>query len=119
MTGLFLISFIKFVMNAYPNLHDVSVIIFFMLMSITFVMNYVEGFYFLLAGLVFGISNSVFLWITWLERFSGNANFFFFQAIVVKAFLVLLFIQVFMGLDSKRKKYTRELCQESVKEKTQ
>jgi fatty acid desaturase len=110
MVGLLLISFVKFVMGAYPTLHDLNEIFFFLLMSITFVKSYVEAFYFLLAGILYAISNSAFLWVTWLKRFSGNANFFYFQVIVLNAFTVLLFIQVFMGLDGKRKKYSRQLA---------
>ena len=78
MAGLLLLSYVKFIMNPYPNLHDFSMIIFFTLMSITTVLHYVEGFYFMSAGLLFAIANSGLLWVTWLKRFSGNANFFYF-----------------------------------------
>ena len=109
MAGLLLLSYVKFIMNPYPNLHDFSVIIFFTLMSITTVLHYVEGFYFMSAGLLFAIANSGLLWVTWLKRFSGNANFFYFQTIVFNAFLVLLYLQVFIAVDQKRKKYAKEL----------
>ena len=78
MHGMLLISFVKVIMNQYPNLHDLSFIIFFLLMSITMVQNYVEGFYFLSSGVLYSVANTGFLWITWLKRFSGNANFFYF-----------------------------------------
>ena len=78
MSGVLLISFVKMIMNPYPNLHDLSFIVFFTLMSITMVQNYVEGFYFMSAGLLYAVANTGFLWITWLKRFSGNANFFYF-----------------------------------------
>ena len=78
MSGVLLISFVQVIMNPYPNLHDLSFVIFFILMSITMVQNYVEGFYFMSAGLLYAVVNTGFLWITWLKRFSGNANFFFF-----------------------------------------
>ena len=78
MAGVLLISMIKLVMNAYPTLHDLSIAIFFVLMSITLVQNQVEGFYSLLAGIGYAILNTLFTWVTWLKRFSGNANFFYF-----------------------------------------
>ena len=65
-------------MGAYPTLHDLNSIFFFLLMSINFVKSYVEAFYFLVAGILYAIANSAFLWVTWLKRFSGNANFFYF-----------------------------------------
>ena len=99
MAGLLLLSYVKFIMNPYPTLHDFSFVIFFTLMSITMVLHYVEGFYFMSAGLLFAIANSGLLWITWLKRFSGNANFFYFQTIVFNAFLVLLYLQVFIAVD--------------------
>ena len=78
MTGLLMISFVKFVMNRYPTLHDLSFIVFYVLMSFSLVCRYVEAFYFLVAGVLYAIGNTLFLWITWLKRFSGNANFFYF-----------------------------------------
>ena len=73
-----MISFVKFVMNRYPTLHDLSFIVFYVLMSFSLVCRYVEAFYFLVAGVLYAIGNTLFLWITWLKRFSGNANFFYF-----------------------------------------
>ena len=109
MAGLLLLSYVKFIMNPYPSLHDFSFVVFFTLMSITLVLHYVEGFFFMTGGLFFAIANSGLLWITWLKRFSGNANFFYFQTIVFNAFMVLLYLQVFIAVDQKRKKYAREL----------
>ena len=86
-------------------------------MSITFVLNYVEGFYFMSGGVLYAIANSGFLWITWLKRFSGNANYFYFQTIVLLSFLTLLYLQVFIGVDIKRKKYSRELAGMAEKDK--
>ena len=79
-------------MNTYPNLHDLSFVFFFILMSITMVLNYVEGFYVMIGGILYAVANTSFLWITWLKRFSGNANFFYFQVIVLNSFLVLLYL---------------------------
>ena len=104
-------------MNPYPNLHDFSFLVFFALMSINFVLNYVEGLYFMVGGVAYAIANTAFLWITWLKRFSGNANYFYFQTIVFLSFLTLLYLQVFIGVDLKRKKYARELAKMAVADK--
>ena len=98
------------VLNPYPSLHDLSFLIFFTLMTITFVLNYVEGFYFMSSSVLYAIANTAFLWVTWLKRFSGNANYFYFQTIVYLSFITLLYLQVFIGVDLKRKKYARELA---------
>jgi hypothetical protein len=102
-------------MGAYPTLQEVNDIFFFLLMSLTFIRSYVEAFYFFMAGILFAVTNSGFLWSTWLMRFSGNANFFFFQVIVLMAFSVLLYLQVFHGIDKKRKKYSRKLIEHEEK----
>ena len=59
----------------------------------------------LVFGILYAICASAFMWITWLQRFSGNANFFYFQTLAYNAFSVLLFIQIYMAVDGKRKKY--------------
>jgi hypothetical protein len=56
-------------------------------------------------GTAYAILNSGFLWLTWMQRFSGNANFFYFQTLVIQSFTVLFFIQVYIGVDAKRRKY--------------
>ena len=78
-----MIAFVKFVWNQYSTLHDLSIVIFFVLMNINLVFKNVEGVYFLFAGIFYGVCNTLFLWITWLRRFSGNANFFYFQIIAL------------------------------------
>jgi hypothetical protein len=51
---------------------------FFILLNITFVKKYTEGFYFLMwaAPTTYLIAAS--MYVTWLARFSGNANLFYF-----------------------------------------
>jgi len=78
MIGFLLVAFVKMVMNPYPTLHDLSMLTFMGLMNITFLVNHVEAFIFICFGVVYGIMNSWLLLITWLHRFSGNANFLFF-----------------------------------------
>jgi len=59
----------------------------------------VQALVFFQAGTAYALMNSVFLWITWLQRFSGNANFFYFQTLVIQAFFVIFFIQVYIAVD--------------------
>ena len=117
MVGFLLLSFVKLIMNPYPTLHDLSILSFLVLMNLTLVLSKVEAFVFISCGILYGIINTWLLLITWLHRFSGNANFFFFQIIVLDVFIVILFIQVFMAVDTKRKKYSNELLREEDKKK--
>ena len=117
MVGFLLLSFVKLIMNPYPTLHDLSILSFLVLMNSTLVLSKVEAFVFISCGILYGIINTWLLLITWLHRFSGNANFFFFQIIVLDVFIVILFIQVFMAVDTKRKKYSNELLREEDKKK--
>ena len=68
-------------------------------------LKYVEGYMILLIIVLFSILSTVFMWITWLDRFSGNANFFYFQTIVLNVPLIIVFIQVFKAVNEKVKKY--------------
>ena len=43
---------------------------------------------------LFAVMSMALLWCTWMWRFSGNANFFYFQTIVWNAAHVLLFINL-------------------------
>jgi hypothetical protein len=51
-------------------------------LDLPLVLNNLEGQLILLFGLVYSLQNTLFMWITWVDRFSGNANFFYFQTIV-------------------------------------
>ena len=110
MHGILLISFVKVIMNQYPNLHDLNFIVFFLLMSITMVQNYVEGFYFLSSGVMYSVANTGFLWITWLKRFSGNANFFYNQTLVYNVFGALLVLE-YVGAAVKSGRARRVACE--------
>ena len=52
--------------------------IFFILMNISFIKKHTDGFYFLMWAIptTFGIAAG--MYVTWLNRFSGNANMFYF-----------------------------------------
>lgn len=92
LVGFLLLSFVKMVMNPYPTLHDLSIVIFFLLMNITLISTYVEAFTFIVFGILYAVINTGLMLVTWLHRFSGNSNFLFFQDIVLDSFLVILFI---------------------------
>ena len=113
--GFLLVSFVKLVLNTYPSLHDLSTLAFVLLMNITFVKRQVEALIFICAGILYGVINTWLLSITWLHRFSGNANFLFFQIIALDAFIVIMFVQIYMGVDSQRKKYAEELLRKEDK----
>ena len=94
-------------MNAYPSLHDLSISVLFVILDWKFVSKHVELLYIFIGGTFYAVVNTALLWITWLQRFSGNANFFYFQTIAYNAFFVLFFIQVYIAVDKKRKKYAK------------
>jgi hypothetical protein len=77
MTGFLFANIIKAIFNPYPTLHDFNIIIFGMLMNITLIFKYVEGLYFWILVLFYSFGSSALAWNTWLDRFSGNANFFY------------------------------------------
>lgn len=72
-----------------------------------FASNYIEGQLVLSYGILYCVLNTLFMWITWLDRFSGNANFFYFQTIAYNMFLVFPFIHVFNGVGAKVLKYQK------------
>ena len=57
--------------------------------------------------LAFAIICSMILFNTWLDRFSGNVNFFYFQTIVYNFLLLVIFIQMFQALSLKIKSYQK------------
>jgi hypothetical protein len=71
--------------------------------------KYVEGHLPTSFLLIFASLNTLFMWITWLDRFSGNANFFYFQTIVYNFILIVTFIQIFNGVITKTLKYQKEM----------
>ena len=107
LNGILLIGFVKVVMNQYPSLHDLHLLVLLMLLNGRFMAKRVDIISVLIIGVAYSIFGSAFLWITWLQRFSGNANFFYFQTLAYNAFLVLLFIQIYLAVDEKRKRYGR------------
>ena len=111
MEGFLFVSMIKIVLNPYPTLHDFSVLGFLMFMNIRFLINYVEALLLGVFALIYGMSNTWLLGITWLHRFSGNANFIYFQIVALDVTCVLLFLFAFNGVDAKRKKYAKELLE--------
>jgi GPI transamidase subunit PIG-U len=76
--GVLILSIVKLVMNPYPCLDDLSLTTFFIALNLKFIFENVGALLLFLIGPFYAIMNSGFLWTTWLERFSGNANFFYF-----------------------------------------
>ena len=106
---LWLIYFMKVIFAQYPVLPDLHFLTFLLLCNMRFVLKHTEGL--VLIGFVMGFSglNTVFMWITWLDRFSGNANFFFFQTVIFNISWVILFVQIYTAINAKVKKYSGEI----------
>ena len=71
--------------------------------------RYVEGFYAHLCGLVYATLNTGCMWVTWMHRFSGNSNFFYFQTKVYGLFITFIFLNSMHAAEEKRNKYLKEL----------
>lgn len=80
LNGLVLLSFVKLVMNQYPCLHDLSLCAYFVALNTSLVCREINGIvrfiFFCVIG--FGVLSSSLMWVAWMQRFSGNANFFWF-----------------------------------------
>jgi hypothetical protein len=83
MNGITIITLTKLVMNQYPCLDDLSIAVFFVVLDLKFILKNVQALLLFTLGTIYAILNSGFLWITWLKRFSGNANYFYFQTLVL------------------------------------
>jgi len=83
MNGITIITLTKLVMNQYPCLDDLSIAVFFVVLDLKFILKHVQALLLFTLGTIYAIFNSGFLWITWLKRFSGNANYFYFQTLVL------------------------------------
>jgi hypothetical protein len=76
--GCLLTSGFKLVLSKYPTVHDYEMMMFFILLNITFVKKYTVGFKFLIwaASTTYQISASIY--VTWQARVQGNANLDYF-----------------------------------------
>ena len=101
------------ILSRYPSLFDLQLQAFALCLAPELVLKHVEGQLIILFGLVYSLQNTLFMWITWVDRFSGNANFFYFQTIVYQLFHSVLFIQLYGALDKERKrlKQLHRACQ--------
>ena len=88
-----------------PTVIDLNLIMLTVTFRLNFVLKHLEGLIVIVVGIIYSILNTLFMWITWLDRFSGNANFFYFQTIVYNVFLASMYSQLFKAIDKKRKKY--------------
>ncbi|CDW83503.1 phospholipase carboxylesterase family protein [Stylonychia lemnae] len=96
----------KIELYQYPTLFDFNMILM-IVFSFYKILRHVEGLIIIAFGFIYCMQNVLYLWITWVERFSGNANFFYFQTIVYNAFLTIAFIQLFQSLNTKAKKFQK------------
>jgi len=116
MTGFLLVNIIKALYNSYPTLHDMNIVVFSILLNINLCLHYVEGFYFWIMVLFGSSVSSALAWNTWLDRFSGNANFYYGQIVALNGSCVLMMLQLIYSIDAKRKKYAKELVVIAEKE---
>jgi len=92
------------ILSHYPSLLDMNLQLFALCLDYRLFLKYVEGQVIIIFGLVYSLQNTLFMWVTWVDRFSGNANFFYFQTIIFNLFHAILFVQLFTAIDKKRKK---------------
>jgi hypothetical protein len=88
----------------YPSLLDANLQLLALCLDYRLPLRYVEGHVVIIFGLLYSVQNTLFMWITWVDRFSGNANFFYFQTIIYALFHVIMYIQIFGAVDKKSKK---------------
>jgi hypothetical protein len=99
----------KLLFGQYPSIHDYEMMCFFVLLNITVVKKYSEGFNFLMFASPTTYLISASMYVTWLARFSGNANLFYFEVVVAATFETMFIISSLHAIDAKRKKYSKEL----------
>lgn len=94
LNGILLVGFVKHEMNTYPSLHELNLLVMICVVNKDFIMKYVEPYVIFVLTVLqcYSIWGMAFLWLTWLNRFSGNANFFYFQSLAYNSFMVLIFI---------------------------
>ena len=95
---------LRVILSHYPSLFELNLQLLAVLMDYRLFSRYVEGQLILVFGLVYCLQNMLFMWITWIDRHSGNANFFYFQTIVYQLFHSVMFVQLYGSVDKKRKK---------------
>ena len=105
-----LLCFQKVVFNQYPLLVDINMA-FFCLAVVMLRFSYFKMTARLIMFQVYSttIINSMLMWVTWMRRFSGNANFFFFQTVVANIVLDVVIIQIYDSMNRKNFKYFHEI----------
>ena len=66
LNGVLLITIVKQIMNAYPCLHDFSMVVLLVILNWSFVSKKVELLFLFIGATVYAIINMALLWITWL-----------------------------------------------------
>ena len=82
--------------------------------NLRFALKYIEAPLFIAWFILYTGSLSFMMWITWMHRFSGNVNFFFFQTFIFNLFFVVIFIQMYQGVNTKLSKYFTRAGQKSM-----
>ena len=75
---MFVCAFTKIILYQYPTLLDLNILTFIAMLNLNMTLKNVEGLIVIIFGIVYSILNTIFMWITWLDRFSGNANYLYF-----------------------------------------
>jgi hypothetical protein len=67
------------IFNPYPVFSDLHQLVFVMAgLNLRFITRHIEGQSLLIFWIFFSGINTFFMWLVWLDRFSGNPNFLFF-----------------------------------------
>lgn len=102
----FLILFMKVIFNQYPLIMDLHILLFALAcVNQRFTAKYLEAPLFISWFILYTGCLSLIMWITWMHRFSGNVNFFYFQTFIFMLFFVVIFVQVFQGVNTKLSRY--------------
>ena len=90
---VYLIVTMKILFNPYPVFPDVHYLVFLILgLNLRYILRHLEGQVIIAAITIFSGMNTFFMWLMWLDRFSGNANFFFFQTMIFNMCFNVVFI---------------------------
>ena len=93
-------------MFQYPTIFDLEIYLFVSFLVLGLILRRVEGLMVLVVAVVLFTLSTALMWLTWMTRFSGNANFFYFQTCLFNFALIIIFTQIYKAIDKKRKKYS-------------
>lgn len=83
----------KLQFNPYPVLPDLHLFLFFLLsIHQRLSLKHIESQVILVFIILFSGVNTFLMWVMWLDRFSGNMNFFYFQTMVFNMGVTVILI---------------------------